>query len=364
MVIITLTVLFTLGLSGMAMNTSLQINKTEKINKATDLAEMGITYYKQKVDSIIVAAFSGKPITNQTELNTLMTQIKNDINKIQTDHPKINVSGSEISYEIKQLAVDISNPSSILVNFKTVGTSDTENRELSYKINYTIKPGKPLPVYKITDPGIFDSSSDECYKNNKIDKQQCFYSPGQSVPDVKIENSIIKVGGNGDLGHFNNVTSAKIYISGDILISKVNNITNLRLHVEGDLLKGSELPEFTNFKGDTRLEIQGNASISKLNNIKENFELLIGKNLTLDELSSNTNGNIIVFGDANIKALSDNSNMNVCIFGQYNGPQPKPTYVRVYGETGFENDPVCGPYATARIPFVLESNPEENISYK
>ncbi|WP_148362780.1 hypothetical protein [Bacillus sp. B-jedd] len=348
----------------MAMNTSLQINKTEKINKATDLAEMGITYYKQKVDSIMVNAFSGKIITNQSELKTVMTQIKNDMNKIPTDQPKINVSGNEISYAIKDLAVDISNPASILVNFKTVGTSDTENREISYKINYTINQGKPLPVYNITDPGTFSSSSDECYKTNKIDYQKCFYSPRQTVPDVKIENSIIKVGGNGDLGHFNNVTSSQIYISGDILFSKVNNITNLRLHVEGDLLKGSELLDFTNFKGNTRLEIQGNASISKLNNIRENFELLIGKNLTLDELSSNTNGNIIVYGDASIKALSNNSNMNVCIFGKYNGPDPKPSYVRVYGETGFESDPVCGPYATARVPFVLESDPEENVSYK
>ncbi|WP_142922580.1 hypothetical protein [Neobacillus notoginsengisoli] len=351
----------------MAMNTSLQVNKTENVNKATDLAEMGITYYKDKIDNIIVKAFTAKTITKPTELDTLLNEMKNEVTKIQTEDGKQNVSGSGISYEIRNLSVDISNPSKILITFRTIGNSEGEKRELSLALNYTIKPGKSLPLYKVNDPGTFSSSSSACHnpqENTNIINQNCFYNPTENVPGVKIENSTLKIIGNEEFDHFKNVTSSKIYVTGDILLNKVNNITNLRLHVEGDLIESNSESKFNNFGGITLIEIEKNAIITSLNNLGENFEMIIGKNLTVNEFKNNTTGKIIVYGDANINAVNSNTNVTMCVFGKYSGYQPKPSYIKVYGEPGFESDSVCGPYARANVPFLLDSNREESIIYK
>ncbi len=346
------------------MNTSVQVHKTERYNKATDLAEMGITYYKIKIDRLVTAAFIGKTLKSQAELPILLEGIAKEIGEIGRADSEHKVAGNDLAYEIRDLAVDFSQINKLAVSFKSVGKADGDKRELTLGLTYTINEGRPIPVYTISDPGEFRSSSTDChYGNNKISNMQCFYKPGQSVPSVKIEYSTLKIIGNEDFDHFSNVSSSNIYVSGDILLSKMNNITDLKIHITGNLNKNATPPDFTNFKGNTIIEIEQSASINKLNNLSENLLMVVGKDLLIEEMSNNTKGTIIVYGDARIDTIGTNSNMKVCVFGKYSGHQPKPSFINVYGEKNFLEDTVCGQYATGGIPVTLEANPEESISY-
>lgn len=73
MIIITVIFILALSLSGMTLSTRLQFNKTDEHNKATKLAEMGITYYQSIVNKFVSSANN---VANQT-----MTDYINGFNK-------------------------------------------------------------------------------------------------------------------------------------------------------------------------------------------------------------------------------------------------------------------------------------------
>ncbi|GAE43974.1 hypothetical protein [Mesobacillus boroniphilus] len=58
LLIITITFTFAISLSGMALSARKQFNKTDEINRATDLAEMGVAHYEALLNNFVKDALS------------------------------------------------------------------------------------------------------------------------------------------------------------------------------------------------------------------------------------------------------------------------------------------------------------------
>jgi hypothetical protein len=70
MIIISVIFILAMSLSGMAVSTRMQFNKSDNRNTATDLAEMGITYYQSVVNKMVVTA---NTVANQKVTDYLKT---------------------------------------------------------------------------------------------------------------------------------------------------------------------------------------------------------------------------------------------------------------------------------------------------
>ncbi|MBT2636343.1 hypothetical protein [Bacillus sp. ISL-39] len=70
LLIITITFTFALSLSGMALSARKQFNKTDEINRATDLAEMGVAHYEALLTRIVenANAEAGQAVQNALDL--------------------------------------------------------------------------------------------------------------------------------------------------------------------------------------------------------------------------------------------------------------------------------------------------------
>lgn len=142
LLIITIIFTFALSLSGMAISARKQFNKTEEINRATDLAEMGVAHYealltklvknandeaRQKVQSAVEAASENPnyPIPSYDyEFNAALSRdvTNNDLLAIAVD--ELN------SYEISNPLIS-RQTEKILITFKSEGKTDNEEKMLN-----------------------------------------------------------------------------------------------------------------------------------------------------------------------------------------------------------------------------------------
>jgi Tfp pilus assembly protein PilX len=156
LVIVTVFVVITLGLSlvSMTLSSRVQTTKTEKTNVAVDLAEMGVTYFDQRITNIVAEAnASGTNICSQ--LNTKLNVEKTKTNPIIVEPKKsFKISGLTITgISFQNNVYSCQDP--ITLNFSSYGLDETNGKnektlKVTMYINKVVK-GVETEVRPIQD---------------------------------------------------------------------------------------------------------------------------------------------------------------------------------------------------------------------
>jgi Tfp pilus assembly protein PilX len=135
MIIITVIFILAMTLTSMAISTRLQFNKTDEQNKATDLAEMGITYFQTTVKKLITAADNAAKIND----TSFCSEFKNLNDQNKTTQTAFKSVDGQNGYQItinSSSSVDECNTNNIFtILFKSKGITQKGDFEI---INGTI----------------------------------------------------------------------------------------------------------------------------------------------------------------------------------------------------------------------------------
>jgi hypothetical protein len=141
LLIITITFTFALSLSGMALSARKQFNKTDEINRATDLAEMGVAHYEALLTRIVENANAEAEQAVQKALHLLsenpnlkVPDYDDVFNKVLSDEVVKNaylpLAVDEVnSYEISNPVISRHN-GKITLTFDSKGLTANEEKEL------------------------------------------------------------------------------------------------------------------------------------------------------------------------------------------------------------------------------------------
>lgn len=141
LLIITITFTFALSLSGMALSARKQFNKTDEINRATDLAEMGVAHYEALLKRIVKNANAEAEKTVQKALDLLSENPNLKVPDYDDEFYKalseevgknaylpLTLDGSN-SYEISDPVISRHN-GKIVITFDSKGLTVDEEKEL------------------------------------------------------------------------------------------------------------------------------------------------------------------------------------------------------------------------------------------
>ena len=247
MVVMTLVIVFGLALSAMALTANKQFHKTDHLNRATDLAEMGATYYKTAINSLIPSAVAAAS-TNKT---TFCQQLKSLHDKQVGIYDTKTVEDSN-TYQISSPAFPpcIGNPNVILLNFISTGKTGTEEKAIigHLKISKRIASVRP------------DNSTYEKYEDDKLNKDLSLTGP------VNFTANNFKINGGRSLkieknAYFTSLTldgNAEVLIGGNAVFQQITSMNgNTLLMVEGDAFF-QDTPIIEKFVGHPSICIKGN----------------------------------------------------------------------------------------------------------
>ncbi|MCM3572073.1 hypothetical protein M3172_02645 [Mesobacillus subterraneus] len=149
LLIITITFTFALSLSGMALSARKQFNKTDEINRATDLAEMGVAHYEALLNNFVKDALSE---TKET-INKAEEEAKNNkhappipdfdqlfkstmVSKVYSVEKILkNVKGSN-TYQVDYTGITGKTGSEdLIVAFKSIGITEKESKTITGSIS-------------------------------------------------------------------------------------------------------------------------------------------------------------------------------------------------------------------------------------
>lgn len=368
------------------MNNMKQITKTEGDIQATDLAEMGVTYYKTAIQDSIEKV----NVTGAASINTYYSELKTKI-EFAVNGAKKPISGDDVYFEIVEYNDNKYNLTSsnklstaipiyfdkttdnIRILLKSKGSVQGVPRALSLYMVYDIRLN-PYGSFSINVPATSELSADcgTALIDQNYNQDKCIYDGDQLI------------------GSLNNVKDSTLYITGDLnATTTLNNVDGGKIHVKGDIYT----PQLVNIDGTSQIEVEGSAIIDKINNTDGNIRLIVGNDLTVKTINTLRESFIEVFGNAtlgnfptpnsgdlsnitdsiivihgNAKLPSSISELQgtskICVFGQLEGfnnttnPDDK---VYVKGESGFESS--CGaPYGGNR-KYILNTVPEESVEY-
>lgn len=234
MIIITVTMILGLALSGATLNERTQVNKTDNRNKATDLAEMGVTYYQSFVTKKITEAkqnakdyrdhYNDNLIIshqlNEAQLDQLYDPFFIDqLSTLLTINPDpVLVETEKNKFVITFLKLYKSNLNNLVVNFESSGTSETESATVTG--SFTIK--KNSQTSKVNQPKpTSDSFSETETSPVNLVNQPKFKTKDHSTyfnDYVNIQgNRILTVNGDAYFIKLNLQGSAKVKIVGDAI---------------------------------------------------------------------------------------------------------------------------------------------------
>ncbi|MDP4164094.1 MAG: hypothetical protein Q8898_13410 [Bacillota bacterium] len=218
----------------MAISARLQFNKSDERNKATDIAEMGITYYKSVLDRLTAAANttaqnstdsyknSHKNAT-QTDLNnwydsSFLASVKGN-NELKIGYKQLNTIETDKTYTVTFTSLDESNANYIVVNFTSKGQTAKDTVTLSGKI--TIQKTAAKGKIGQTAPA---STSFSLTESNPValtaqNKDATYTSSTYFTNDIQIQgNRSLTVQGDAFIGKSLYLQgSANVTISGDAI---------------------------------------------------------------------------------------------------------------------------------------------------
>jgi hypothetical protein len=143
MIIISVIFILAMSLSGMAISTRMQFNKSDDRNKATDLAEMGITYYQTVVNKFISSANAAANELVKNNNGNFDTYFRTELERRLTSQPTINntVENSN-NYKIQYDNLVLSS-GEFMINF--VSTGSTGNNSISLTGTILIQKSSAIP---------------------------------------------------------------------------------------------------------------------------------------------------------------------------------------------------------------------------
>ncbi|MGA9228424.1 MAG: hypothetical protein WB217_18885 [Mesobacillus sp.] len=211
LLIITISFIFALSMSGMALSARKQFNKTDEVNKATDLAEMGVAHYEAVLAQIVkssnteaknkvAAAFeeaskkSGIIIPDYDEIfyAALVKAVASNNYLVMT------IEGSN-RYDVSSPSVTKMSDDNISISFKTKGITASEKKILNSTILVVKNEGDSLVEESIPTKDQYLDYVDYAIdlKGNGSDKDEYFPNSTYFAKDIQIRgNRIIAVHGN------------------------------------------------------------------------------------------------------------------------------------------------------------------------
>ncbi|CAM3941427.1 hypothetical protein [Mesobacillus thioparans] len=158
LVIITITFTFALSMSGMALSARKQVNKTDEINKATDLAEMGVAHYETVLNKIVK--------------NTKWPSGTFD-SKLQQSLPQESTISNTIdsnSYRITNVILKKVQDDKVIITFDSIGKTSAASKTLNGRITIekktNFKAGDSVPKpedFYITENNYIDLKGGDKY---------------------------------------------------------------------------------------------------------------------------------------------------------------------------------------------------------
>jgi type II secretory pathway pseudopilin PulG len=285
MALITVILIFTVfSLLGLVIFSSItsnmkQISKTEENVQATDLAEMGVMYYRTVTENSIRKVFATP--TNGGDMVTRIVLLKEEIKK---SGEKKQISGTDVFFELKNLTAEF-NSGSLVINLNSIGTVDIkESRRLNLKLTYTFN-NDGAGNYTVIIPTVGLSPNSLCgteltdNTNLKNDK------------DSNILTCSYTITPESNLDKLNNIENAAIYLSGDLDMSnQINQVTNGQIYIKGTF----DTQGLVNFYENSIVMVEKKATIGQINNTYGNFTLLVGGDLEVYKINNIVNSTIYV----------------------------------------------------------------------
>ncbi|MGG3560461.1 prepilin-type N-terminal cleavage/methylation domain-containing protein [Neobacillus rhizosphaerae] len=257
MIVMTVVMILGLALSGAALNARTQVKKTDFHNKATDLAEMGITYYQPIVTNLVTTAKATATAKKAIATNTksydyyfheaLLTSLRNSIAPVEVDT-------TNNKFEITFKTIDPPNSDAvsnkIIINFESKGTASGEPATVNGfftidKISQSNKVGQPKPApssYTTNETQqvlLLNSSKDK--NKDKPYEYSTYFSN-----DIVIEGKrSVTVKGDAYITKLTLQGSARINIYGDAIFA--NTIVNIG-EAYGVCITGKTYKLDSNFK--------------------------------------------------------------------------------------------------------------------
>ncbi len=363
-------------------NNTKQINKTEETIQATDIAEMGVTFYKTAIQEKIEALNT----VGTASISDYFNSLNSSLGSLQI---KKTISEDNVYFELQPISnisnygVTNANPLvNNIVSYKTAdekqigvilkskGYANNQFRDLSLHLIYDIRID-PEGIFTINIPKDADLSINcgSTLSTSNYDNFNCVYKGDQSIDTL------------------DSISDSTLYISGDLDVSdKVNSISGGAIHVEGDLSIDNVL---NNVRKTSRIEVEGSADINKIDTTNQAINIVIGRDLYVNYLHNLKDSTIEVFGNAELGNFPNPSDTDISniqsttikIYGNASLPNnffnfQSPSKICVFGEllkgvnnefvylkneTGFET--ACGNPNAVHAKFILKPSPIEKIDY-
>lgn len=271
LLIITITFVFALSMSGMALSARKQFNKTDEVNKATDLAEMGVAHFEAVVSRQVAAAnteataqvdaaleaslkWPNKGYTIPDYDEVFFTFLKSEI--LNNNYPNINIEGKN-SYKISFPTIIKLEDHKIAVSFKSEGKTKDEAALLKTtifveKINDESKKVDSVPnkdTFKIIELDPFEIKGG---KESEIYAGSTFFTKSVALRG----NTNLKVDGD---AFFNSDLTLKggdkIYVMGDAFFTTplnkhlVNGNSSICVLGNTYFVENNKVTDYTDFYG-------------------------------------------------------------------------------------------------------------------
>ncbi|WP_160722007.1 hypothetical protein [Bacillus sp. USDA818B3_A] len=263
LLIITLSMILGLALSGAVLTTNKQVYKSDNINKATDLAEMGITYYQTAINTLINDTQAAIKVNNKD----FCTEFLNQETLKTSLYSSKPIDSTNNKYKIDKVApIQCSNVGQFKFKFISTGTTSSgETKQLQGTISISqIRIGKDMPDYlAFTDPGI-----------NKLNYSITF--PSTQYPlGVKFTSGLTIVGNNiltvVKSAYFNTLEingGSQVIVQETAIINKITSVNgNTNLKIYGDAIFLSDTPRIDKIAGQADICIYGNIYTVKDNKL-------------------------------------------------------------------------------------------------
>lgn len=311
MIIISMIIILGAALSGIALNASKQVNTTNEHNKATNLAEMGVTYYLS-VNNNLIQIVQSKVAANP---DNFCSEFSAEI-PVQSFYDKNQNVDGQNSYNIHFDSITptcSTNPSELDVAFHSIGITGNGKRvpiQGKFKIQKTnTSEGAQAPFLSldINNPIINNSTDVWVYSD--------FLRMKKQYPDTINGNTwfndTLSLVGNAPLTitkdavfdkniEFNSHTS--LTIDGDAVFRSLNPITktdaNATLCIKGKsyyLSPTGVLQNFPNVSDIIRgLALNYQGTLNQYPNILHDFNIISSDLLNLNNLLSSINNLITI----------------------------------------------------------------------
>jgi hypothetical protein len=297
LLIITISFIFALSMSGMALSARKQFNKTDEVNKATDLAEMGIAHFEAIVSRQVVAANAAAKAQVDTALeaslkwpnkgytipdydevfyDTLASGVLNN------NYPNLKIEGSN-TYKVSSPSLTKLQNHKIAVTFKSEGKTKYEAELLEStifveKINDDSRVGDAVPnkdSFKILEMNPFELIGG---KENEIYPGSTFFTKSVTLKG----NTTLKI--DGDAFFNSDVTlkgGDKIYVMGDAFFTthlnkhSVNGNSSICVLGKAYFVENNNVLDYTDFYGgdtsDCPAPINNIWSIDPINGVEVKY---------------------------------------------------------------------------------------------